>query len=202
MLYTTVPFVKAQLGITDTDNDDLIALAIGAASREIDRWTGTTFYPVFEARTFMAPADGVLWVDRFTDPTGLIVATGTGGTYTTVVAAGQYVLWPLNAASRGLAYDRISFAVRPVPGAWAYPTVQITANWGYATTPADVEAAARIMAAALFRRKDSPEGETGAMDAAGADLHLGTVRLGPATLTGHDHDVTRLLAHYIEFGIA
>ncbi len=187
--YTTLLLVKAQLGITDHDKDYLIVAAISAVSRAIDLRTDTTFYPVTEARLFMAPRNGeALKVDRFTDPTGLVVATGTGGTYTTIVAAGQFTLLPLNAPSRGLAYDRIVFAAAPPAGSWAYPTVQVTASWGYATVPAQVEEAARIMAATLFRRKDSPEGEAGAMEA--------------GTAIGRDDHVDLLLEPYTEYCIA
>jgi hypothetical protein len=190
-VYTTLARVKAQLGITDTDDDVLITRAIAAASRSIDRWTGTTFYPVTEARSFAACGNEV-WVDRFTSTVGLVVKTGTDGTFPTTVAASSYVLQPLNAPSYGRAYDRIMFPRGGIV-AWpdGFPNVQITASWGWAEPPDDVEQAARIKAAALFRRKDSPEGVAG------------TSEFGVLRISGdEDPTVALLLRPYTDWGIA
>lgn len=189
--YTDPADVKLQLGISDTNDDTLIGKAITAASRSIDRWTGTTFYPVTEARLFAAGTDGTVLVDRFTDTTGLVVKTGTDGTFPTTVAASGYVLHPFNAVSSGGAYDRIVIPAGVASSAYGYPTVQVTASWGWATVPADVEQACRIKAARLFRRKDSPEGVAGTSE-------FGVVRISRS----EDPDVALLLTPYTDPGIA
>ncbi len=190
--YTTLAAVKSQLGIVDSVDDTAISLAITAASRSIDRWTGTTFYPVTEARTFFG-ADGTsVWVDRFTSTAGLAVATGSGGTYPAAVAAASYVLWPYNAPSRGGAYHRIDLPYGFASGGYGgYPNVQVTAAWGWHFVPEDVEAATRLKAARLFRRKDSPEGIAGTSE-------FGVVRVSRF----EDGDVQLLLAPYTDLGIA
>lgn len=185
--YTTAALVKAQLGITDSTDDTLIDAAIAAASRAIDRVTGTTFYPVTEARLFAPVSSGDVWVDRFTGtPT---VKTGTDGTYPTTVT--DVVVWPHNATSHGRAFCRILAPDYDLPVGYLRPTVQVTAAWGFASVPDDVEEACRIKAARLFRRKDSPEGIAGTSD-------FGVVRIS----RGEDPDVLMLLAPYMSAGIA
>lgn len=189
--YTSVPLVKLQFDLDDDGDDALIQKAISAASRSIDRWTGTTFYPITEARTFVGGCDGVVWVDPFTDTDGLVVKTGAGGTFPTTVAPSAYVLQPLNAPSRGGAYNRIVIPGGGIPTSNGFPTVEITAAWGWAEVPADVELACRIKAARLFRRKDSPEGVAGTSE-------FGVVRISRF----EDPDVTLLLAPFTDPGIA
>lgn len=190
--YTNRVLVKQQLGITDSTEDSLIDKAIAAASRAIDRHTGTTFYPVTETRRF-ASSGGVVWIDRFTDTAGLVIKTGTGGSYPTTLTSAQYVLEPYNAPSRGLAYDRISapYAVAFAGGNADYPDVEITAKWGYATVPDDIEMACRIKAVQLFQRKDTPYG-------VGGSSEYGEVRMSD----GEDRDIALLLRPYTDFGWA
>lgn len=190
--YTDLASVKQQLGITDAADDALIQKAIAAASRSIDRWTGTTFYPVTETRVFAAGPDGTVFVDRFSDATGLVVKTGSDGTtFPTTVAASGYFLQPLNAPSGGGAYDRIVISAGVSSSPYGYPTVQVTAAWGWSSVPDDVEQACRIKAARLFRRKDSPEGVAGSSE-------FGVVRISRS----EDPDVMLLLAPYTDPGLA
>lgn len=189
--YTDRETVKRHLGINDAMDDDLIDKAIAAASRAIDRWTGTTFYPVTETRTFTSGADGVVWVDRFVDTAGLVVSTGSGGVFSRTLTSSQYVLGPDNAAGRGLAYDRISAPYGPGFAGGGYPDVQVTATWGYSTVPDDVEFACRLKASRLFRRGDSPEGAAGTGE-------YGEVRISNL----EDGDVVLLLMPFRDLGWA
>jgi hypothetical protein len=188
--YTNRDAVKHDLNITDTVDDDAIDSSIAAASRYIDSLTGTTFYPITEARRYAVSDSGVVWTDRFVDTTGLVVKTGTGGTYSTTLAASSYLAAPYNAATSGGAYDRIEVPGGTIPlGSW--PSVEITATWGYPEPPAPVERACRLIAAQLFRRKDSPE------------YTAGTSEFGVITATpGVDTVALRLLRPYIDPGIA
>lgn len=189
--YTTLAAVKSQLGITDSARDSLLSAAITAASRSIDSWTGTTFYPVTEARQFDLTGP-TIWVDRFTSTAGLVLATGVRGVYSTVVPAANYVLAPYNAPSRGRAYDRILLPWgMPLVGYDGFPGVQVTAAWGWHFIPDEVEQATRIKAARLFRRKDTPEGMAGSPD-------FGMVHVSRF----EDGDVQLLLAPYRDLGIA
>ncbi len=190
--YTTLAAVKADLGMNGTADDSAISAAITAASREIDGWCGTTFYPVTEARTFEGSADGVVYVDRFTSTAGLAVTTGTGGSYGTTLLASQYVLQPYNAPSRGLAYDRIYVPTVPTYFGDGWPNVRITAAWGYASVPAPVEQATRLRAIQLYHRREAPHGVAS----------YGDDGVGTTVAFGSDPDVVRLLKPYMDMGIA
>lgn len=161
--YTTLSALKSDLDVHDTDEDAALQRAITAASRAIDRWTGTTFYPVTETRVFATRDPYKVWVDQFTSATNLVVKTGTSGLYASTIADTDYVLWPYNAPKRLQSYRRIDS-----PGARFSvenrPTVEVTATWGWDFLPDDVERAARIKAAHLFRRKDTPDGVAGSSE--------------------------------------
>lgn len=187
--YTNLATVKADLDILDTNDDTAIARSITAASRAIDRFTGTTFYPVIEARQFCTRHVHEVWVDRFTSVTGLVVATGVNGVFTQVIA--DVIPWPYNAPSRGLAYTRIDSPEIAYQRETYRPTVQVTASWGWETVPDDVERACRIKAAHLYRRKDSPDGTAGTGE-------FGVVRISRF----EDPDVAMLLGPYMPIGIA
>lgn len=192
--YTDLAALKRSLGIdaANTDeNEDLLA-AIRAASRHIDQMTGTTFYPVTETRRFAAEGYGnAVWVDRFTDTTGLVVKTGSGGNYATTLNASAYLVAPYSAPARGGAYDRIEFPAGAPYARDGWPAVEITAAWGYATVPAPVEVACRLIAAQLYHRKDSPHGVLSYGDDPAAQYS-----------SSADSDVRRLLAPYMDLSIA
>lgn len=184
--YTTLEILKASLGVTDALDDTALRNAIAAASRAIDDYTGTTFYPVTEARVFDPDNNRQVWVDRFRTATGLTVKTGTDGTYTTTVTA--VVKWPYQLKTDSDAYQLLISPTSqfPCPAYRGYPTVQVTATWGWATVPDAVEEACRIKAARLYRRKDTPEG------IAGGD-QFGAVRISKY----EDPDVVQSLAPYL-----
>lgn len=189
--YTTLVAVKADLGITDTNDDDAITSSIHAASRYIDQLTGTTFYPITETRRFAAGGlENTVLVDRFTTITGLVVKTGSAGTYGTTVAATSYIAAPYNAPSLGQAYDRIMFPSGNVSLDQAWPAIEVTATWGFETVPDQVERACRLIAAQLFRRKDTPDG-TG-----------GTSEYGIVRVDAPDANAMQLLSTFIDLGVA
>lgn len=201
--YCSLATLKASLGITDTNDDDALTTAIQAASRAIDQYTGTHFYTITEARTFQPVSAYDVWVDRFTSTTGLVVKTGSDGTYPTTVDSTAVLPWPFSAPSRGGAYCRLQVPTGALPfstyntnlyGATPvsmWPTVQVTASWGWHYVPADVAEACRIKAARIFRRKDTPEGVAGSGD-------FGVVRVSRY----EDPDVVLLLGPYAQHGPA
>lgn len=184
--YTTLAVLKASLGITDTNDDTALGVAITAASRAIDQHTGAQFFTTTEARLY-EPADGYsVWVDPFTTTSGLVVKTGTNGTYPTTINAADVTPWPYNAPSKDGAYCKLQVATGFLPAAmWGRPTVQVTATWGYGSVPSAVAEACRLKAARLFRRKNSPEGVAGSSE-------FGVVRISRF----EDPDVAMLLAPY------
>lgn len=188
-MYVTLPTVKAAIGkLTADDRDDLIEQAISAASRWIDQRCGRYFYAdkTTSARTFRATGrttcvdlDQVLLVDDIASSTGLAVATGTTGSWTTVTG---WEAGPDNAAVYGQPFTEIRAAAGWLP---AFTRVQVTARWGWPAVPDQIAQAAALLAARLYRRKDSPQGVIGVPD-------WGAVRVSRT-----DPDVEALIAPYV-----
>lgn len=166
-------------------NSNLLKRVIMAASRNIDRYTGTQFYldDTPTPRLFTTAVDGELIVDPFGSLVGLVVATDDAGgrTYTGNWPVTDYLPSPLN----GPVYTRL---VRDSAGSRRFPTnapVQVTARWGYPTAPPEVEEATLLKAAAFFSRKDSPMGVATFGDFAALRV------------TRRDPDVMELLQPYV-----
>lgn len=174
--YTELPLVKSQLGkITTDDRDEMIQASIMAASRMIDvecgLWPGAfradtavssriielsgnvRGVPVAYGRT---PYRSAIKVPAIASATGIIVAGGylSTGTYT-AFTTGSYILGPPGAPNLGDPIEWIGVANLSLIG---MDSVQVTARWGWPTIPSQIEMAARLLAARLYRRKDSPQG--------------------------------------------
>ncbi|SNY29034.1 head-tail connector protein [Paractinoplanes atraurantiacus] len=193
-LYTSLPDVQTAIGkIEDDDRDDLILKAIAAASRLIDRRTGRRFYAdrVATARTFpvcgqsmYVGGEQVLLVDDIATATDLAVATGSTGSWTPV---STWETGPDNALAYGQPITEIRAAAGWIP---ATGRVQITARWGWPAIPEEIAQAAQLLAARLYRRKDSPNGVIGSAD-------WGTIRVSRT-----DPDVEALIQPFVIPAIA
>lgn len=194
-LYCSLPQVKAQLSKdTNDERDDLIEVAIRAASRKIDQICGRRFYAdtvasarVFSVagRTFTSPAGLGLLVDDIASATGLLVSGGTYGSYTSTLSA--FYTGPDNALTYG---QPITFLQAASSFFSPINSVQVTAMWGWPVVPDEVEAATILLAARLYRRKDSPQGVISSAD-------WGSVRVSRV-----DPDVEALISHLILPGFA
>lgn len=195
-LYTDLVTVKSALGKASADDrDELISAAIMAASRMIDARTGRRFYldDVASARVFPTHGrtfwDGVqyqLLVDDLGDTSSLVVETGSNTTNTWAALTG-YDTGPANAILQGRPVTVLALNT-------AWPTgstiVRVTGRWGWPAVPAEVALAAQLLAARLYRRKDSPQGVIG-------NAEWGAVRVARV-----DPDVEALIAHLILPGFA
>jgi hypothetical protein len=164
---------------------NLLIRVINAASRAIDQYTGAQFYTddTPTPRLFTTAVDNELIVDPFGSLLGLVVATDDAGgrTYTGNWPVTDFLPSPLN----GPTYTRL---VRDSGGSRRFPTkapVQVTARWGYAVCPPEVELATLLKSASLFTRKDSPMGVAAFGD------------FGPIRVTRRDPDVVDLLQPYV-----
>lgn len=173
--YISLSLLKEELGITDTDRDNLLDQAIDAAEYAIDTRAGRTgrapggafgqdasasarqYRTVGRVNRDDAGAPALLVDDIATD-TDLMVESGSNGSWSTV-DAGDYELEPDNAFTLGRPVTRI----RRTSGAWS-TRVRVTAVWGWPQIPEDIIRAALLQAGRLYRRKDSPEGVTGSAD--------------------------------------
>lgn len=192
--YCTLAELKADLSLSDTDDDTPLERAIEATSRLIDGHCKRRFWADADAtseRFYTAdhthrldPRSGDLYDDIITLTS---LETGTGdGTYPTTWASTDYVLLPLNAAADSLPYTRIEVAPK---GTKSFPTatnaVKVTAKFGWSSVPVEVAQACLLQASRVFKRaKDAPFG------VAGITLEGGGVRL----LNKLDVDVELLLA--------
>lgn len=189
--YTDLATVKASLGkSTADDRDDLIEQAIAAASRMIDQRCGRRFYadtaasarvfPAYDRHLTVGDAQSLRVADYVT-AVGATVETQTSfaGTWTTVTG---WEPGPANADADGLPWTEIVYQAGWVGDA---TRVRVTAKWGWPSTPDGVAQAAALLAARLYRRKDSPNGVIGSAD-------WGTIRVSRT-----DPDVEALIAPYI-----
>jgi hypothetical protein len=166
-------------------SEGLLQGALDAAEGAVNRYCGRTFDLAgsASARVFEVTREDRVNVDDIGSTTDLAIATGRPGSFTTTLAADtQYWLKPLNAITLGRPYEYVwtesLFTVAP------YPTVQVTARWGWPSVPAEVGEATLLLAQRLVARKDSPTGVAGFGD-------YGVVRI-----TAADADVARLLDPY------
>lgn len=188
--YTDLATVKAALGKDSADDrDDLITNAIASASRLIDRRTGRRFYADTTATarlytptsaTLTDLGDVAILVDDIASITDLAVAYGTTGTSWTDVD--EYETGPDNALSYGRPITQIRGVYGWLPG---LVRLQVTARWGWPAVPDEISQAATLLAARLYRRKDSPQGVI-------ASAEWGAVRV-----SRFDPDVEALIGPFI-----
>lgn len=198
--YTTLALVKAQLGkITVDDRDEMIQASIMAASRHIDnvtgRWAGAFRQDAAPStRTFStrgrAYNDGTnrvaIMVDDISTDVAVTVEGGMGasGVYSPLAL---FTTGPENAIIHGTPITTIYASSSFLNG---IDSVRVTARWGWPTMPSEVEYATRILAARLYRRKDSPQGVIASAD-------WGSMRVSRT-----DPDVQALIAHLVLPGFA
>ena len=190
--YVSVTDFKAHAEIGDTDDDTEIGNVLDAVSRSIERFCGRQFNDAgsASARVYWPHRPDVIRVDDFHTTTGLVVAydSGNDGSYGSTVTSSNYTLYPLNGVVDGITghpWRQIQLHNTTLPST-DRPTMQVTAQWGWAAVPHPVEAACLIQATRIYRRKHNPGG-----------LSLGTndfVFRTPAKLDG---DVEAMLRPYV-----
>ena len=185
--YATLAELKSSLTITDSDDDALLELAITSTSRMIDDFTGRFFYangtvgsPVIR---YYTPNDPwTLAVDDYVSISEIATDDNFNQTWSTVLAASDFLKEPVNNSLRGWPYTRLLATGRYV---WPYYLPQackVTGVWGWPAVPAEVNQACIIQSSRIFVRKQSPFGIAGTPE-------LGTVRLSSRL----DHDVQAFL---------
>ena len=168
--YATPDDLKARFDIatSDTVDDTRLGEALASVSREIEAYCERQFNTDASAtaRVFRPRSSGVVVVDDFHTTTGLVVATDEDGdgVYETTWDAADYQLEPLNgivSGQSGWPFRRIvAVGSRPFR-CDRRPSVQVTAEWGWAAVPAPVKEACLISAAEMFKLGDAPFGVAG-----------------------------------------
>ena len=190
--YCTLADLKARI-FTDTPSvdaarDALIEGTIEAASRWIDTWTGHQFFATTATRYFTADHRDWLPVPDLLTVTTLKTDDDGNRVYETTWAATDYDLHPFNNPP----YQWIEL---PPNGLKTFPLyargVEIAGTWGYASaTPDAVNEACLLLAARLWKRKDTILGVSGVS------------QLGQLTVkVPVDDDIRGLLAAYMRIGL-
>jgi sporulation protein YlmC with PRC-barrel domain len=187
--YCTLNQVKASLRIdvSDTIDDDLLELAINAASRDIDQATERQFYSTVATRIYTPQDSYITRIDDLVSLTTLKTSTGADSVFDVTWTATDYQLEPLNGLAGGIAvpYDSIRAVgdyTFPISGGEA--TVQVTGTFGFTTAPVAIQQATVLLASRIFKRNDSPGGVMGFGD-------IGVVRVSRI-----DPDIDRLIMPY------
>lgn len=177
--YITLSGLKNYLKIDDSVEDTLLEQIIESASRSIDKIANRRFYldASATARTYRPNSVMRCIVDDIGSTTGLIVKTdpNSTGTYqTTLTINSDYIVEPTNSLVQGKPINIITIVGSngfsyPVN---YWPTVQVTAKWGYPSVPDDIEQACYILSADLYKRKDSVGGVLGLSE-------MGAIRMSP-----------------------
>lgn len=185
--YATVDQLREELSDDgEALSTALLEKAINATSRAVDRWTGHRFWQDDEAtvRRYRVEDSRRLAVDDISTTTGLLVATGTDGSFgTSWTLDVDFELEPENADADGGAYAWWELVA---VGALSFPcarrrTVQVTARFGWSQVPDQVMEATILRAVAIFKRKEAAFGV--------ADFG----EFGPVRITRRDPDVIDLL---------
>jgi hypothetical protein len=172
-LYVSRTELKTTMGISVTTYDDDIDLAITAASRAIDGYKQTRYYPTTETRYYDPPTGTALEIDDLNSLTSITAdLTGDGTFETTWTNGTHFILEPENNALIGAPYR----TVRLLPQSGAYwpsylKSIKVIGSFGWAETPILVKAACKILAQRFYARKDSPLGVL-AVGVEGAAVHL------------------------------
>jgi len=187
--YCTLAEVKAALRITDSVDDSLIELSIGAASREIDGFCNRVFYSTSATRVYATDSALLLQTDDIVSVSSLKTSI-SGTSYDTTWATTDYQLEPLNGVVGGIdspvtrirAVGANLFPIWSVTGTYSnFAPVQIIGVFGWSAVPVAVKQATILLAMRQFKRYDSPLGVAGFGD-------LGAIRVGRV-----DPDVEALL---------
>jgi len=192
--YATRDDIKNALRIplSDTQDDDLIDVAVESASREIDGYCERVFYSTSETRVYIPQSGFVVETDDISTLTTLKTSPD-GEEFSVTWAESDRQLEPLNGIAGGLTtpFTRI----RAI-GDYLFPiwdprnvnaheaTVQVTGTFGWTATPKAVEQACILLSMRLFKRLDAPLGAVGFGD-------IGVVRVSRI-----DPDIESLLSPY------
>ena len=183
--YATLAEFQAYTGMSTLTAAETTSIEKGieAASRSIDRIANRRFYQdsVATARLYRPTDFYRLIVDDISTTSSLVVAldaTGNGSYTDTLTLNTDYILDPVNAASKGRPYTMITLVGGTLgTKLWPFPTnfrpgVQVTARWGWPAIPDDIVEATLILSADYMKRASSVGGVVGLSE-------LGAIRMSP-----------------------
>ena len=162
--YATSTELKATLGLTgETYADADVAVAVEAASRQIEQWCGRRFWKdTNDSTRYYTPIrSGWCSIDDVADVTSVKTDLDGDGTFeTTLTENTHFTFDPLNAETDG--WPRT--AVRIVPRSGSYlstdpRSLQVVGKHGWDAVPPVIEQATTILASRLLKRaRETPYG--------------------------------------------
>lgn len=198
MAYATVTELRAELGKGVTDDDTVLVRLLDAATRNIDdfcnRPDGFAADTTASARLYMGNNQEFIRVDEFIAVTLVRVKPAATSSYETwtsadyMACAGDRRFPDYNPTVKGKPYT----ALRVDPNGdysifyadTQYPTVEVTARWGYASSaPPTIKTACIMQAVRWYKRLKSGMSDTLASVDAGQLMYTRTL----------DPDIQRLL---------
>lgn len=175
MSYVELADIRNWVGIQDSGDDPELDAALLSVDAVIDDYCGQRFAQdsgVVSARLFVADTTSMLrlFPSVVGDTTGMIVKVDIDGdgTFETTLSSSDYVTLPLSGVGpdgrtgwpvTGLRADGLLARYWPIHR--DRPGVQVTALWGWATTPAPVKLAARMLVVAWHQRRATVAGQGG-----------------------------------------
>lgn len=188
--------LRAHLNIPDEVDDTPLTIAAESACAWVIQHCGRSFEVTTSgsesARVYHPRSATLVLTDDFSSTTNLTVKVDNGddGTYeTTLTLNSDFIVEPLNGIEDGatVPYRRLVTTPWLFPTGHTFPSVQVTARWGWAAVPSAVKQAALIEGARLFKRRTSPEGVIG-----------GFQDFGGVRVSGRDDpDAVALLRPYV-----
>jgi len=171
MAYAEVTELRDYLDISETTDDPLLGMAIGAAEQYIDAQTNRHFEAETDTRYYdrsaLDPNDSRL-LNLYDDDLLSVTTLTNGDSSGTALASTDYWLVPRN---EGPPYHGILLKTN-IDDYWEFDTdywVTIAGTWGYSTlVPDDIRRATLILASYFYRQKDSAVFETTAIVESGA----------------------------------
>ena len=185
--YCTLAQIKNSAGIEDSVDDELLELAVEAASREIDGACERQFFQTSATRIYTPRDSYVTDIDDLVTVTSIKTSSAANGTFDTTFSTTDYQLEPLNGLAGGIATPANS--IRAI-GDYNFPmsggeaTVQVIGTFGFSSVPTQITQATVLLGSRIFKRNDSPLGVAGFGD-------IGVIRVGRL-----DPDVEVMIAPY------
>lgn len=166
MAYITVEQLNDWYDNRGALNPEIAESLCDAASKAVDDYCGRTFVAdsVASARVFFADAPDVVTINDALQITAVATDDAGAGTYSTSWSASDWFATPINNIGPNGQANWPSTAIVARLTRWftvsAWPSVQVTAKWGWAAVPAEVTQACLMLAAEMFASKDAPLGIT------------------------------------------
>ena len=172
--YCSAEELKSRMAIPDTADDFEIQLAVQAAARGIEKYTGRYFWRGTDTRTYVPDGTWLTHVDDLVSVTTLKTdSSGTGVFDVTWTQGTDFELalgersYNVNASGEPWPYREIRViggGSKFFPFVWPLfrqDRIQITGVFGWPAVPALVKQAAIQLAAEYFKLKDAPWGVAG-----------------------------------------